>query len=156
MKVKKNQSESPELTEQELNDLREMESFIDEKFRPRFQTQYDRFEVPGEINSGELMTVPDLAMSIPEIMHRFSSGRGAVDNGLTYHGEDGYFPDTRKMDLVEQQEALEFARERTKRLEEQVKEKRNMRVEALRKHRQKIQQLLDAQDVTPDGEKTST
>lgn len=123
----------------------------DAYIKVRFQTQYDRFNVEEEVNEFPSETVPDMAMSIPEIMMRFTTGRPVpnTSNMLSYHGDD-YYPDTRSMDLVEKSEMIEANRERIKNLQKEVDEKLQHRKNAAKQKREKLERLLQDDDNQPD------
>jgi len=76
----------------------------------------------GENNNQPSLTVPDMAMSVQEILQRFATGRPIPDfsNNLHYGGED-YYPDMKKLDLVEQQEIIEINNRRIQELEDKIR-----------------------------------
>jgi hypothetical protein len=68
----------------------------------------------GEVNNQKSLTIPDQAMSVKEILSRFS--RGLNVNGFTpiyedVESTDDYMPDPRTLDLAERQEYAELFRE---------------------------------------------
>jgi hypothetical protein len=68
----------------------------------------------GEVNNQQSLTVPDQAMSIKEILSRFS--RGLNVNGFTpiyddVETTDDFLPDPRTLDLAERQEYAEIFRD---------------------------------------------
>jgi hypothetical protein len=70
---------------------------------------YKQFE--GEVNNQKSLTIPDQAMSVKEILSRYS--RGLNVNGFTPIYEDvettdDYMPDPRILDLAERQEYAEI------------------------------------------------
>lgn len=124
----------------------------------RFKTQWDSVPDPGEVNDEASMTVPDQAMSVQEIMLRFTSGRPVNLNSELMYTDDQLLPDLARMDFVERQELIEANAERIKNLQAQVDEKRAVRLEAARAKREKFERILEAdeQRVTkqnnPDGQ----
>lgn len=78
----------------------------------------------GEVNNEENMTVPNMSLSVQEIILRYTQGRPvAINNNLLYTGEEEelLYPDTRMMDLTEQEEALEQARESVRKTDAKLK-----------------------------------
>lgn len=70
-----------------------------------FGRQGQQFTLPS-------MTVPDQVMSLKEILDRFARGLPLDGEKLpVWDGEDDYFPDLSKMDLVDRQEYLEATRQ---------------------------------------------
>lgn len=79
----------------------------------------------GSVNEGEDMTVPDQAMSIPEILRKYANG------GLPNHmiregvydeeGEGAIFPDFEKLNAAEREEVMELAREELNTLRDKIK-----------------------------------
>lgn len=123
------------------------------------RTPFNYVQEAGEDNSGELLTMPDMAMSVQEIMHRFRTGRSVPESSdLQYHG-DNFLPDVRKLDLVEQAELLEAARERVVKLEAEIADKQKLRSEALKARKEKLNRLLEGgekEDVTISDKKDMT
>lgn len=101
-------------------------------------------ESAGEVNSGEIVTTPDMAMSIPELMHRFSAGRTlpALEMEYTEDMEDVRFFD----DLEDRRALREANKERIEVLRAEIAEKDKARKEAIRARQKRIQSLLDAED----------
>lgn len=86
--------------------------------------------VEGEKNTEPSKTVPNMAMSIQEIMHRHLTGRPlSFANNLHYTGEE-YYPDVREMDLVDIEAAAKASQERIERLEKELEQKTKLRTEA--------------------------
>lgn len=109
---------------------------------PRIQKWYDVDYDPGEVNDLASETVPDMSLSVPQIMHRFASGRTFPSNGLEYTDD---LPDLRNMDIEQRRVEYEALRERTKQLQKEVDEKRQLATEQIRKKQQRIDKLLDEQ-----------
>lgn len=70
----------------------------------KFQTMYRPHEVRGEINLQPSETVPDLSLSIKQIVDRYSNGWENI-TGLQYDDEENPdevdLPDLSKMDISE-------------------------------------------------------
>lgn len=111
--------------------------------------QFNYVPQEGEVNTLPSETVPDMSMSVNEILTRFAQGRPlSVSNNLHYTGDD-YTPDVRTMDLVELEEMRRANAERinelNKKLEEVDKEKRSKKEKD--KLRKEIEQELKAGSV---------
>lgn len=70
---------------------------------PSFQTPWNLHHVIGEVNNLPSQTVPDQAMSIGEIMQRFTHGLTVQGREPLYEPEND-LPDPKKLDLVDLQE----------------------------------------------------
>lgn len=68
----------------------------------RWSTQYNPIKVTGEINNEPSLTRPNEAMSIREIMVRFTRGL-PIDQKVPLYEEDQFLPDVRHMDLADVQ-----------------------------------------------------
>lgn len=91
----------------------------------KFRTQYTWSKIPGEINSMEIVTIPNQAMTVQEIMQRFASGRPIPKSvNMMYTGDD-YTPDVRKMDISEYEDLKEATRINIEQLHKQIKDKAN-------------------------------
>lgn len=119
-----------------------------EKKFPRIRTNLNvtwiesptRFEVR---EFGESQTVPDMSMSVQEIMIRFASGRPlSFSRNLVYTGDD-YTPDLRSMDLSEIQELQEENSAHIRRLTDEINERREKRRQA------RVKKESDSQDPQP-------
>lgn len=95
----------------------------------KFQTPYAN-HIPGqEVYTQKSMTVPDMSMTVEEIMQRFQSGRGiAFNQNMSYTG-DQWLPDVKKMDFTEVAELAEANLARIKALEAEIAEKQRLRKE---------------------------
>lgn len=92
---------------------------------PKFKTAFNAKECPRyyEKPVGKSMTVPDMALSIKEILDRFARGLPLDNERIPmYHGED-MPPDIKKMDLSEvedlKRENAELILQQQKDLQEQ-------------------------------------
>lgn len=107
----------------------------------------------GERNMSPSETVPDQSLTIPEIMHRFSAGRSVgLSNDLHYTGDD-FLPEVRSMDLTEQADALEAAKERARKLEESYNEKMDLRKKAIKEKQERLNRLLELEAMEKDNNK---
>lgn len=111
--------------------------------------QFNYVPQKGEVNTLPSETVPDMSMSVNEILTRFAQGRPlSVSNNLHYTGDE-YTPDVRTMDLVELEEMRRANAERinelNNKLEEVDKEKKSKKEKD--KLRKEIEQELKAGSV---------
>lgn len=68
-------------------------------------------DYPGEVNNEPSKTVPNMAMSIAEIMHRYATGRPVPrSNNLVYTG-DANLPNPRALDQMETADLLRDTQE---------------------------------------------
>lgn len=58
----------------------------------------------GEVNSGEIMTVPDQSLSIRSLLENYTRGLPLPQAKPVYFDENDIYPDVRSMDLVDIQE----------------------------------------------------
>lgn len=94
---------------------------------PQFSTTYFRSRGKPESNKKPSKTVPDMSMSIMEIMVRYSQGRPLhYNSNLSYTG-DNLYPDVRTMDLVDIDDAYRAVLDRKAALQAEIDEKRTMR-----------------------------
>lgn len=97
-----------------------------ENVKPLIRTQFNRVLFPNryEVNNGVSLTVPNQALSIKEIMDRFSRGLPINEPVKIpiYHGDDEFYPDPRKMDLAEREMLIEQNRAELESLQKKVKE----------------------------------
>lgn len=108
----------------------------------RFQTQWDYAEEVGEVNTEPSMTVPDMSMSINEIMLRYAQGRPLVKSNHLHYGGDTHYPDPRTMDITEVEEMRERNAHKIKELEE-LRDKEIEEHKAKRKEkRDKLEKLM--------------
>lgn len=93
----------------------------------KFRTQYTWSKIPGEINTMEIVTIPNQAMTVQEIMQRFASGRPIPKSvNMMYTGDD-YTPDVRRMDISEYEDLKEATRNEVELLQKQIKDKANIK-----------------------------
>lgn len=82
------------------------------------------FKNLGEINEKPSMTVPNMSLSVNEILQRFANGQSMTKlANHEYHGDD-YYPDPRTLDLVDIQNIAEENDAKIKELEKSLNEKR--------------------------------
>jgi len=62
---------------------------------------------PGEVNTLPSLTIPDQAMSIQEILRRYTSGLPIGGSRSPIFDEDNDLPELSKMDLADRQTAIE-------------------------------------------------
>ena len=93
----------------------------------KFRTQYTWIKTPGEINDNVIITIPNQALTVQEIMQRFASGRPIPKSvNMMYTGDD-YTPDVRRMDISEYEDLKEATRIEVERLQKQIKDKANIK-----------------------------
>lgn len=75
----------------------------------RFATQYNDLRIKDpERNTKPSMTVPDMTMSIKEILQRFAKGIPISGEKVPiYDGDEDFFPDVNNMDLADRQAFIE-------------------------------------------------
>lgn len=105
---------------------------------PKWRTPWNgsNFDKNPEYNSGISETVPDQAMSIEEIMSRYSKGLPLDGERVPVWMQDGLeddMPDLRHMDLAERQEIMEAVGDEIKAIRELHREKRAKEKEAREK-----------------------
>ena len=106
-----------------------------------FRTPYSVEPSPGERKTTlPSMTTPDMSLSVAQILLRFAQGRSLSTNPHLMYGGNDFYPDVRKLDLTEQQEAYEYARERVKALTDQYNNVMKLRAEERRK---KLEELYN-------------
>lgn len=100
---------------------------------------------------GPKLTVPDQAMSLAEILMRFTRNEALpIDQGGVYHESEDDLGKVGHLDLVERAEFVERQKETQKRFQQQEKEKERKRLEALEAdERAKIAAQIRAEGTTP-------
>lgn len=109
----------------------------------KFQKQWDYHPDKQHYSKNTLpsLTIPNDAMSIPEMLDLYA--RGLPVDGMekvpVYHGEEQHYPDMSKMDLADQEAFIEYAKQdyETKKNNYITEQKNKQRAE------RKAQQLLD-------------
>lgn len=96
---------------------------------PVIRTQYNSRYHPKkqEINDEPSMTVPDMAMSINEIMKRFANGMPIDGGKVPMYEEEGDVmrsDEYKKLDLAEREEYMESVRQELIDIQKRVKERR--------------------------------
>lgn len=96
----------------------------------------------GEIFKEPSLTMPDMSMSVNEILIRFSQGKPlSLSQNLVYT-EDEWTPDVRTMDLSQIQELQEQNTEYILRTQREIEEKRKLRNEA-KKEQKTLQKVVE-------------
>lgn len=93
----------------------------------------------GEVNEQPSMTVPDMTMSIGEILTRFAQGRPLSFSTTMHYTGDDYMPDVRSMDITE----VEELRERTAARIEELTKQRDEQLRDLDTKRKEKRKKLD-------------
>lgn len=133
-------------------------------FPPMFRTPYSEGYMgsPGEVNSGEVMTEPDLALSVRQLLVNHS--RGIL---TTAKVQEGIFTDDIEIpvftDITEIQEYREKLKQEEKRLSKIAKEEMDKAQDEKLKRRKEEQKRLYAElkktfepDPPPDPKKSIT
>lgn len=115
--------------------------------KPKFKHNYNGSLFPeytGEINTDPSMTVPDMSMSIQEIMQRHVQGRPYPkgNKNLLYTG-DVPSPDTRTMDITEIDAMKERNLELIRDQHAEIKNRQELRKKANAEKRAKQKALLE-------------
>lgn len=102
----------------------------------KFKTQYNASEFPdkGEVNNEVSMTVPDMTMSIPEILKRYASGMtvGGAKHPL-YHGNEDYDDvGDHNLQNMDELERIDYLREKEQELL-QLKDSIQKKVDTIRR-----------------------
>lgn len=122
---------------------------------PRIRTNYNasRVKSPTQFEVREFpesKTVPDMSMSVQEIMMRFASGRPlSFSKNLVYTGDD-YTPDLRSMDLSEIDDLRQENMDHIRRLNDELNERREKRRQARKKKESDSQEPNPQQDATDE------
>lgn len=112
----------------------------------RFSTQYDPHPVKGEINTKPSLTIPNEAMSIREILVRYSRGL-PIDTKVPMYEEEQLLPNVKHMDLADLQTLRENVAEEIQQkkthLDKITKEAQHKKqLEALELKKQERQQII--------------
>lgn len=93
----------------------------------KFKNHFNKNEFPddGEINDMPSMTVPDMAMSMKDIMKRFASGLPIEGERVPFYGgEDDDLPDFSHMDPAELEEYRDRVSQELKELNRGIAEQK--------------------------------
>ncbi|UDN67600.1 hypothetical protein [robinz microvirus RP_65] len=121
---------------------------------PIIRTPYNAHTLPRyrEVNKLPSNTIPDQSRSITEIIDRYNRGMeipGQPQNAHYTDEENPEIPDFRTLDLVEQQQLLEQARQDVKdaetKLRDQVKQRKEADIKRRREERDQILKELRAE-----------
>lgn len=80
---------------------------------------YDYKKQKYSRNSGKSVTEPNKALSIPEIVQRYRTGRPVAEHKAEY--SDEFVPDVKNMDFVDQQEFVNMHEQKRKELDAEIK-----------------------------------
>lgn len=108
----------------------------------RFNTQYDKHKVLGEQFKLPSLTRPNEAMSIREIMVRFTRGL-PIDQKVPLYEEEQFLPDVKHMDLADLQELRESVAQEIQ--DKKVKLDQEQKAARLKADQEK-QRIQDEQD----------
>lgn len=109
----------------------------------KFQKQWDYHpeEQHYAVNTKPSKTIPNDAMSIPEMLDLYA--RGLPVDGMekvpVYHGEEQHYPDMSKMDLADQEAFIQYAQDDFN----YKKSKYESEQKATKKAEKRKQQILD-------------
>lgn len=98
----------------------------------KFKNNYNADEFPArqERNSGEVVTQPDMAMTVQEMLERHKRGLPVESGKVPIWMGDEELPDLSKMDLVDRQAYVEMVADRLADIKEKLRE-----VEELKKRK---------------------
>lgn len=119
----------------------------------RWNTQYDSHDCPGETNPYPSQTIPNEAMSIREIMIRYSRGL-PIDGKVPIFDEENDLPDPRKLDLAEIQQLREEYEAELKQIKETQAKTEEARKKAQNDEKEqykKFREFMEAQARQGDG-----
>lgn len=104
----------------------------------KFKNHYNasQFKDHNETNTKPSVTIPDMSMSIRQIMDRYA--RGLPLGGIrvpVYDGDEDFYPDPKTMDISERAEFIQQKREELAQLNRDLEEKQKQNNEAATKLR---------------------
>lgn len=108
-----------------------------------YTRQSHNYEHYDEANEPSL-TEPDLALSVQEIMTRFTQGRSLPEVKNLHFTQDLDVPDIRTLDLVERAEILEWAKTQVKVHQDEIDRKMKLRSQNRNHEKNKLKRLMDA------------
>lgn len=103
-------------------------------------------EARYEANNGEIVTQPDLALTVSEILLRHSTGRDLPKVLDLHYTGDLNFPDLRSLDLVDRQNMLEWAQNEVKNNMDSLQKKQALRAAQIKSQREKVNRALQMLD----------
>lgn len=128
---------------------------------PIIRTPYNAYTLPvyHEKITGPSNTVPDQSLTIKQILDRYARGMSLDPNIKVYEysstEENPELPDWKKLDLSEQQQYLEAARQNVRDIEQQlkaqVKTAKDNEIKKKREEREQLLKDLREQSVKPIG-----
>lgn len=113
-------------------------------------TDPERFTKPS-------LTVPNMALTIPEMLIRFSQGQpitGTPAANMIYSGEH-FIPNMAAHDIIEQQQILKLHRERTEKLTKSYNEKMQQREQYKRQEQEEKKLFRDFMDNVDNDERAN-
>lgn len=115
-----------------------------EKELPKLRHSMNYFHITGDFEHNVLPsgTKPDLALSIPEIMLRYTQGRPVPQLKDHEYHMDMNIPDVRTLDLVERENLYKYVKDQVLALNESVKEKQSKRNKLLKEQETKLKSLI--------------
>lgn len=90
------------------------------------------FPVPGEINNGKSETVPDMSMSIREIMDRYQRGLPLGGAKVPIYDPEDEFPDINTLDYADREALQELHKAEI----DQIKSNWQKRADAIKKKKE--------------------
>lgn len=96
----------------------------------------------AEINGEPSLTKPHLALTIQEILFRYSSGRPVPQLRDHEFHMDLDLPDVRTLDLVDRENLYNYVKNQVIKLEESVKDKQKKRSDLLAEQNRELSKLL--------------
>lgn len=125
------------------------------KLQPKYRTP-DNYQMstPEQFTKPSI-TVPNMSLTIPEILLRYSQGQPvnmSTAANLTYTGEH-FIPNMSTMDIIEQQTLLKLHREKTEKLTQTYNEKMKARDQRQQQEKQEKKDFKDFMDNIDNNER---
>lgn len=107
----------------------------------RWQTQYDKFPDWGETVFGPSMAVPDMSMTIGEILLRHATGRQIPVNAFKHYGGDTLYPNMQQISEMDQIDLVREHAAHVQKLEDDLKNLTAKRKQAIKQARANLNAL---------------
>lgn len=146
-----NQKNEPIMHSMEVRD-----QYFTDPVKKRWKNANNSVPKAGDINTMPSKTIPEQALSIPEIMSRYARGLPLEGQRVPVYDEDpeNAMPDLSKMDIIDQHETIQAAKEEmydiaSKYKKEQDKKKQDAYDEYKRKY-EELDKKFKEQSVKPE------
>jgi len=121
----------------------------------KWNTQYNPHQVKEETNDSPSLTIPNEALSVREILIRYSRGL-PIDERVPIYDEENDLLDPRKLDLADvqalreqYQEELQNLKEKQKQQHEEQKQKEQVKLEEETKFKQQLEEFIKSKQQQP-------